>query len=93
MTPFESIESDELAIIATFIALAASKVLNTEELNVYGNFLVAIGSVALTIAAQDQALKTSQEKSNNKEKKTDMQQQIHELQEQVRQILEGKIKA
>lgn len=72
---------DELAVLATAIALVSAKVLNTDQLNVYGNFIVAIGSLMLTIAAQDELLKQIQEPES------DTAQQIKEIQQLLKQLL------
>lgn len=84
MPDCQSIEADELAILATIIAIALSKSLTLEQTNVIGNFLVAIGSVMLTIAAQEEALKTK-----NNDQDTDTKKQLQEMQEQLKQLLKG----
>lgn len=77
-----TIDSDELAILATAIAVALSKRLTLEQTNIYGNFIVAVGSIMLTIAAQQEALTA---KSNDQD--TDTKKQLREMQEQLRQLL------
>lgn len=78
----QTIDSDELAILATAIAVALSKRLTLEQTNIYGNFIVAVGSIMLTIAAQQEALTA---KSNDQD--TDTKKQLREMQEQLRQLL------
>lgn len=78
----QTIDSDELAILATAIAVALSKRLTLEQANIYGNFIVAVGSIMLTIAAQQEALTA---KSNDQD--TDTKKQLREMQEQLRQLL------
>lgn len=72
---------DELALLATAIALVSAKVLTTDQLNVYGNLIVAIGSLMLTIAAQDELLNKLQEPES------DTAQQIKEIQQLLTQLL------
>lgn len=45
------LDSDQLLILATFIALALSENLSKGDLNVLGNLLITIGSVIATKAA------------------------------------------
>ena len=78
----QTIDSDELAILATAIAVALSKRLTLEQANIYGNFIVAVGSIMLTIAAQQEELTA---KSNDQD--TDTKKQLREMQEQLRQLL------
>lgn len=90
MSLFESINSDELATTATLIAVASSKVLNVEELNVLGNFIIAVGSIMTSIASQEQALKVQKDttKSETQEKGDDVQKQIKDIQEQIQYLLQ-----
>lgn len=80
----ESIDANELAVLATILAVALSKSLTLEQTNVYGNFLVAIGSIMLTIAAQEEAIK-----GRSDDKDTDTKKQLQEMQEQLNQLLKG----
>lgn len=80
-----SIGSDKLAILATIIAVALSKGLNLQQVNVFGNFWVSVGSIMLMIAAQDEAIKTRSEATE-----TDTQQQLQDMQEQLKQLIKEK---
>ena len=84
MPDHESIDANELAVLSTILAIALSKNLTLEQTNVYGNFLVAVGSIMLTIAAQEEATKSQ---SDNKD--TDTKKQLQEMQEQLNQLLKG----
>lgn len=84
MPDCESLDADDLAILATVIAVVFSKTLTVDQTNVYGNFLVAIGSIMLTIAAQEQALKAQ---SNDQD--TDTKNQLQQMQTQLNQFLKG----
>ena len=81
----DSIGPDELAILATLLAVALSKGLSFEQINVIGNFLVAIGSIMLTIAAQGEALKAQSEPTEK-----DTQKQLQDMQEQLKELLKEK---
>ncbi|MDD4601098.1 hypothetical protein SDC9_04271 [bioreactor metagenome] len=78
MAVFTEIPSDELAGLSLIIAIWVSKILTIEELNVFGNFIVAVGSIILTIAAQEEALKTKME-----EPEEDIKKQIKELEKKM----------
>ncbi|WP_164509059.1 hypothetical protein [Clostridium rectalis] len=47
--------SREIAVAANAIALILSKDKTADELNVLGNLIVAVGSLILTIAAQEES--------------------------------------
>lgn len=47
---------DDLIVLSAAISIELSKGKTADELNVLGNFLVAIGSLLLTSAAQKQSL-------------------------------------
>jgi len=90
MTIFQSISSDELATSATLIAVASSKVLNADDLNVLGNFIIAVGSIMTSIAAQEQVLQAQKEttKSDSLELGRSVQKQIKDMQEQIQFLLQ-----
>ena len=54
----------ELSILANVIALALAEEKTPDQLNVLGNFIVAVGSLLLTIAAQQQSLQNIQDTIN-----------------------------
>lgn len=49
----------QIALLASALAVAISKGLTTTEENVIGNLIVQVGSVLLSIAAADQACESS----------------------------------
>ncbi len=79
MYRFESILPDELALLTTTIAVYFGKILNLEELNVLGNFLVAIGGVMLTIASQEEALKKEADETAEKELHTQIEKMTSDI--------------
>lgn len=81
MSYLESINPDQLSLLAVLIALLLSKEGNAGELNVWGNFIVAIGSILLTIAAQ----KEFQEKAASVQDPSTTE-QIARLQLQIDQL-------
>jgi len=93
MTLFRSINTDELAAAATTIAVASSRVLNAEELNVLGNFIIAVGSIMTSLASQEQALIDREETKKNKTEEigNNVQKQIKDLQDQITGLLYGRI--
>ncbi|BBB92346.1 MAG TPA: hypothetical protein PKA28_16335 [Methylomusa anaerophila] len=85
--PFFELDPNELAILATLITVALEETLTSEQLNVLGNFLAALGALLLTVAAQEEALRVKKEKENKeKTPEDDVQKQIKDLQEQIHQI-------
>lgn len=57
----QQLAPDELILLATAIALILSKNKTADELNVLGNLVVAIGSLLLVYAAQQQSLTVEQQ--------------------------------
>ena len=74
-------------ILALAIALAAAKVLDADDLNVLGNFIVAVGSLMLTAAAQEQVLSAERDKSKEDKEKKDADKELNELKEKVAQLV------
>ena len=58
MKNLDCISPEELAILANLIALEISKGKSTNELNVLGNLISAIGTIISTIAAQKQNIES-----------------------------------
>ncbi len=64
----ESISPGELSVLANIVALALAAD-SADENNVLGNFIVSVGSLLLTIAAQQVSLEAAKAKNqvtNNK---------------------------
>ena len=80
MSFLSKISPFQLIIFGTLAAIILSDNKSADELNVLGNLIVAIGSLMLTVAAQDQFLKTKQD---NQDQKLDIQQQIQRLQMKI----------
>lgn len=68
--------AQQLSLFANLLAIAISKGKTADQLNVIGNFVVALGSLILTIAAQVQTC----------ESKVDKMAQIRELKKQIQEI-------
>ncbi|GAA0721026.1 hypothetical protein GCM10008905_10930 [Clostridium malenominatum] len=64
MDCLDNISSKELVAIASLVSISLSEGKTPDEINVLGNLIVAIGSLMLTIAAQEQSLQSI---SNNKQ--------------------------
>lgn len=90
MKKIEEYTPYELATLATALGVIIAKQLNTNQQNVVGNFIEAVGQSILTIAAQIQNLQSqSQSQSQNQSGNTgnsnsngsinDLQKQIDEL--------------
>ena len=67
----------QLVIIGTILTFIISDDRDSGELNVLGNFIVAVGGLILTVAAQEEFLKTKAEEKVTKE---EIKKQIDELQ-------------
>lgn len=63
MPLFNDICPNELALLSAVVAIALSTDKSADDNNILGNFLVAVGSIILTIAAQQQNIASMQ---NNK---------------------------
>ena len=50
--------TEQLSIFANLLAIAISKGKSADQLNVIGNFIVAVGSLLLTMAAQKSSCET-----------------------------------
>ena len=80
MSAFSSINPTELSVFANIAAITLANDRTPEDNNVLGNFIVAIGGLVLTIAAQQQFLISEQDKlkeikdlkSQLKQKQTDL---------------------
>ncbi len=68
--------AEQLSVFANLLAIAISKGKSTDQMNVIGNFIVGIGGLVLTMAAQMQACETTQDKLK----------QIQELKKQLKAI-------
>lgn len=56
--------SEELAVWAAILTLLLAKGRSPNELNVLGNLIVAVGSLLLTIAAQEEWIKNAARESH-----------------------------
>lgn len=86
---FFELSRDELTLLASLVALALSKRLDVDQINILGNFLAAVGTLMATIAAQEAVFIAQQEEAENENQANDVLRQIKELQEKVQQILEN----
>ena len=86
MSGLRSINPEELGAIAALLGLAPAR-LSVEELNVTGNFLVAIGCIVLLMAAQTQLLQARQEPKIEDTVKN-LQKQVQELQDQLARLID-----
>ncbi|ERI95070.1 hypothetical protein HMPREF1982_00468 [Clostridiales bacterium oral taxon 876 str. F0540] len=68
MANFNSLSPTELAILADAIAIALAEGKSSDEINVLGNLVTAVGALLLTIAAQDQSLRDAADKKNKNNK-------------------------
>lgn len=88
MYRLESMTPCELIILCVIVAYAICDDLDASTLNVLGNLIVAIGSLVLTWAAQQEHLKSLKEACNTMSL-TDIEKQIQILQDQCN-LLEAK---
>jgi len=68
--------AEQLSILANVLAIAISKDKSTDQLNVMGNFIVAVGGLILAMAAQRQIC----------ESKNDKLKQIQDLKKQLKEL-------
>lgn len=65
MSYLNDLSPEDLLVLTNVIAVALSKDKTPDELNVLGNFIVGIGCLMLTVAAQQQYLSTQQQPNNS----------------------------
>ncbi|MDD2421694.1 MAG: hypothetical protein PHU78_06100 [Heliobacteriaceae bacterium] len=88
MSWLDCLDPTELAIIALIVSLVLSSDQNADELNVWGNFVVAVGGLMLVIAAQKQFRQNKQQEKE--QEKEDIQQQLQSLQKMLEQLIDAK---
>ena len=71
--------AEQLSVFTNLLALCISKGRSVNELNVIGNFIVGVGGLILTMAAQIQACESKQDKLA----------QIQELKKQISEMEES----
>lgn len=81
MENLASLEPCELVILATVLTFAVSDDLDPGVLNVLGNFIVSLGSLVLTWAAQKELQKTSKESDDSSTALEELKNQIQCLQD------------
>lgn len=57
---FNIISPEGLAVITLLAALIISENLDADETDVFGNFIIAVGSIMVTIAAHEARIKSKQ---------------------------------
>lgn len=67
MADLSSLSPNELSIAATVIGIALAEGRTADEVNVLGNFVLAIGSILTTIGAQEASLENIK-KASQKDK-------------------------
>lgn len=65
MIVLDNFSPEDLLILTNVLAVSFSEDKNADQINVLGNFLVGVGCLMLTIAAQQQYLATLQDTNNN----------------------------
>lgn len=80
---FSDIDPDVLTILAAVIAIAISQNRNASDLNVLGNFIVAVGGLILTEAAQ---IDRQDKKKADKAKIQEIHRQIDQLKRDLAEI-------
>ena len=67
LTIIDDLSPEDLLILTNAIAIAFSKEKNADEIDVLGNFIVGIGCLMLTIAAQQQYILSLQNPSTDED--------------------------
>lgn len=71
---------EQLSLMINCLAISTSKDKNSDELNVIGNFIVALGGLLLAIAAQRQSCENKQDKLKQIK---DLKKQIKDLEDSL----------
>jgi len=66
LTFLDNVSPEDLLALTNIIAISLSKDRSADEINVLGNFIVGIGCLMLTLAAQQQFLASQKETNNPK---------------------------
>ena len=61
LTFLDNLSPEDLLVLTNAITISLSKNKTADELNVLGNFIVGIGCLMLTVAAQQQYISAQQE--------------------------------
>jgi hypothetical protein len=72
--------AEQLSIFSNILAITISRGKNANQLNVIGNFIVSVGGLILTMAAQIQACESKQEQL---EQINNLKKQIKELEDSL----------
>lgn len=67
MICIDNLSPEDLLFLTNAIAITLIKDKNPDEINVFGNFIVGIGCLLLTVAAQQQLLESLQQTSTNQD--------------------------
>jgi len=76
-------DSNQLIILSALVALILSEDLSADDLNIIGNFLVGVGSLMLTKAAQ---LAVQESSNNNSPESDSLEKQVKNMQIQLKMI-------
>ena len=80
MASFDSLSPNELAILSTILALSIAEGRTASDLNIIGNFIVAVGGILLTMAPQKEILeRQAAENAEKQDKIKDLEKQIKDL--------------
>lgn len=64
MVSIDNLSPEDLLVLTNAVAIVLMKDKKADEINVLGNFVVGVGCLLLTVAAQQQFLQTLQENNN-----------------------------
>ncbi|WP_143317899.1 hypothetical protein [Clostridium sp. HBUAS56017] len=65
MSSLDNLTPEDLLILTNILAVALSKDKTADEINVLGNFIVGIGCLMLTLAAQEQYIEAQKQPSKS----------------------------
>lgn len=65
MISLNNLSSEDLVVLTNLLAVSFSKGRTPDEINVLGNFIVGVGCIMLTIAAQEQNLSSKKQSSTS----------------------------
>ena len=83
MSFFNCITPCQLIFVAAVVTVIISDGQSADDLNIWGNFIVAVGSLMLTVAAK---LQTDASNAQKKDEQDSLQKQIDALQKKLGQI-------
>ncbi len=84
MFNFNRLSPERFALLAAFLGVLLTTILDRDEQNAIGNFLASVGQTIMTSAAQADNIDAKQEEADLKKQVDDMSQQLESLKKKLK---------